>query len=593
VRISKYLLVGAVIGAVAGLGLHSRAQEKPPVPPPTVNQDKAPADKAANNQVGGLRFVDTTEITVVNVDVSVSDKKGPIAGLTADAFDVYQDGRLQTLSNFGFYSKEGPALPAPTPARTVAAAGPTPVPAEPTPVPPRRDPRFLALYVDNENIMPFNRNRVMTKLTDWVHDHLVPPDAMMVVSYQRSTKVLQPFTSDPSEVAEALRTMKRYTGGRSDALNGRRDVEDYINSASNGSTGNTQTSLSTAIERARSYAREQHNNLTFTVRALQELVGTMSGLPGKKAIIYVSDGLPMSPGLELFYEIQDKFRDPGSLSSSRDFDASDLFRGLVNTAVASGVTLYTIDAKGLESELGMEAENRQPRSSLAAGIATNNYQDSLIFMANQTGGLAVLNANDPTPGLGRIAADLETYYSLGYRLSPSGQDRVHRIEVKVKGHPEYRLSYRKNFIERTLPTKIADRVVSGLSYDLQENPLGIDLKTQEPAPSSNNRWTLPVEVHVAMDKIALIPDGNDLVGYLMVYYAARDDEGKQSDLQRTEHVVRMPAKDYERSKRGFFTVTAQLLLNPGNYKISVGVRDELTNQAGYATTGQRVHPEAQ
>jgi VWFA-related protein len=593
VRLSKYLLTGAAIGVVAGLGLHSRAQDKPPVQPPTISRDKDAAEKPASKQVGGLRFVDTMEITVVSVDVSVSNKKGPVAGLKAEDFDVYQDGRLQTLSNFGYYSTEGPSLPPQTPVPTVAAATPTPVAAEPTPVPPRREPRFLALYVDNENVMPFNRNRVITKLSDWVHDHLVAPDAMMVVSYQRSTKVLQPFTSDPSEVAEALRSMKKYTGGRSDALSGRRDVEDFINSASSSSSGNTQTGLSETIERARSYAREQHNNLTFTVRALQELIGTMSGLPGKKAIIYLSDGLPMSPGLELFYEIQDKFRDPGSLSSARDFDASDLFRGLVNTAVASGVTLYTIDARGLESELGMEAENRQPRSSLAAGIATNNYQDSLIYMANQTGGLAVLNANDPTPGLGKIAADLETYYSLGYRLSPSGQDRVHRIEVKVKGHPEYRLSYRKNFIERTLPTKISDRVVSGLSYDLQENPLGIELKTQEPAPSSNNRWTLPVEVRIPLDKIALIPDGNELVGYLMVYYAARDDEGRQSDLQRTEHVVRMPAKDYERSKRDYFTVTAQLLLNPGNYKISVGVRDELTNQAGYSTTGQRVHPEAQ
>ena len=48
-------------------------------------------------------------------------------------------------------------------------------------------------------------------------------------------------------------------------------------------------------------------------------------------------------------------------------------------------------------------------------------------------------ANDVTPGLEKIADDIETFYSLGYRLIPSGQDRMHRIQVKVKGHPEYRL----------------------------------------------------------------------------------------------------------------------------------------------------------
>ena len=191
-------------------------------------------------------------------------------------------------------------------------------------------------------------------------------------------------------------------------------------------------------------------------------------------------------------------------------------------------------------------------------------------MAEQTGGLAILNANDPTPGLEKIADDFETYYSLGYRLIPSGQDRMHHIQVKVKGHSEYRLSYRKTFIEKTLPTRIGDRVVSGLTFDLEDNPLGIELATGVPAPADNERWTLPVEVRIPLDKVALIPEGEDLIGYLMVYYAARDDEGKQSDLQRTEHPIRMPASRYETARRQFFTVTASLLLEPGRYRISVG-----------------------
>jgi hypothetical protein len=221
-----------------------------------------------------------------------------------------------------------------------------------------------------------------------------------------------------------------------------------------------------------------------------------------------------------------------------------------------------------------------------------NYQDSLSFMADQTGGLAILNANDPPPGLEKIANDFETYYSLGYRLIPSGQDRVHHIQVKVKGHSEYRRSYRKSFIEKTLPTRIGDRVVSGLTFDLEDNPLGIELSTGVPAPADNGRWTLPIEVRIPLDKVALIPEGEDLVGYLMVYYAARDDEGKQSDLQRTEHPIRMPASRYEAARRQFFTVTASLLLESGRYRISVGVRDELTNQAGYAGARQAVHPES-
>jgi VWFA-related protein len=591
-----YLAVAIAALAVPGLG------QQTPTPVPSVSapaEDKPAAAKPPAQQVGGLKFVDVAEVTIVNVDVAVADKKGPVLTLKPSDFSVFQDGREQPITNFALYRESGQNASAPTgapisgakPAPTVGAPTSAPSPS-PTPLAgalpaPRREPRFITMYVDSENILPFNRNRVINSAVEWVGNHLSPPDQAMVVSYQRSVKILQPFTSDPEEVASALRATKKLTGARTDAINGRKQVEDFISQ----NAGSNPGSVSEAIDEANSFAREQRNNLEFTVGALKELVAMMSGLPGKKAVIYVSDGLPMAPGMELYYEIEDRYQNPNVLSLARDNDATDLMRGLVTAATAAGVTFYTIDARGLESESGIEAENRAARSSLAASVAVSNYQDSLIFMAEQTGGIAVLNSNDPTVGLNHIAADLETFYSLGYRLIPSGEDRRHRIEVKVKGHPEYKLNYRRTFIEKSLQSTIGDRVVSGLEFDLEDNPLGIELKTADSSPAENERWMLPIEAHVPLDKIALIPDGPDLVGYLMVYYAARDNDGKQSDLQRIEQTVRMPSKDYDAARRQYFTVSTSLLLEPGTYRISVGVRDELTNQAGYATIRRAVHPE--
>jgi VWFA-related protein len=568
--------------AAAGL-----AQEKPS--PEAYTPDKPPAEQPPKGQVGGLHFLDVSEVTVVNVEVTVTNKKGPVLDLKPSDFEVYQDGKLQPLTNFALYTR--PAAGAAPPATPTAPAGPTAAPASPTPEAtpqPKREPRFVTFYVDNENIMPMNRNRVINKVVDWVESYLKPPDQAMVVSYQRSLKVMQPFTSDPEEVATALRAMKKFTGGATDINSSRSRVEDYIND-----NAGQANALGSAMDQAKSFSREQYNTLTFTIGALRELIGMLTGLPGKKAIIYISDGLAMTPGLELYYEIQDQFNYPSAITESRDFDATEMFRGLVNTATAADVTFYTIDAKGLDSNLGIEAENRAPRSPLAAGIGQQNYQDSLMYMASETGGLAILNSNDPTAGLQKIATDFETYYSLGYRLIPTGQDRVHFIQVKVKGHPDYRLVYKQRFIEKSLPTRIGDRVMSGLAFDLEDNPLGIELETGDPAPAANDRWTLPVDVRVPLDKVALIPSGEDLVGYLMVYYAARDTEGKQSDLQRIEHGIRIPASQYEKAKRQYYTITAKLLLEPGTYRISVGVRDELTNQAGYALAKRAVHPESE
>jgi VWFA-related protein len=379
-------------------------------------------------------------------------------------------------------------------------------------------------------------------------------------------------------------------------MNDRQRIEELINenSSSSGAGSSTDTSssgYSQALGQARGFAREMRNNLQFTVRAIQDLVGMMGGVSGKKAIIYLSDGLAMSPGAELFYAINEKYGSSSALTESREFDSTDLFESLSRSAVSNGVTLYAIDAKGLDSDSGINAENRQAHSPMVTSISNGNYQDSLIYLADRTGGIAIVNANDPLPGLEKIANDFGTYYSLGYRLIPTGEDRMHRVEVKVKNHPEYKLSYKKTFIEKALPTRIADRVISGLAFDLKDNPLRVEIKTGEPVPAQNDRWTLPVEVSVPFDRVALVPDGDALIGFLMVYYAARDSEGKQSDLQRTEHPIRLPAGEYEAMRHDRFTVSTSLLLEPGTYRISVGVRDELTNQAGYALARAAVHPE--
>jgi VWFA-related protein len=553
-------------------------------------QEKPAADKPVDGQIGGLRFVDVSEVTIVNVKVSVSDKKGPVLGLTKDDFEVYQDGKLQELTNFALYS-EPATVPTPPPAPATAAAPAPPGAPVPTPAPapealPAPEPLFITLYIDNENVLPLNRNRVLTRVTDFVHQYVKPPDRAMLVSYQRSLKVLQPYTSDPEEIIEALRQVKMYAGGRVSTMSSRKEIEEAITDETK--TNNDMERLYSLI---RGFAQEQQTNLKFTVGSLKEIVTMMSGLPGRKVLIYVSDGLPMNPGLELYYELQANYNDPGVLAHSQDLESSSLFRGLVTTAAAAGVTIHTIDCRGLDAELGIEAENRMARSTMSSAIAMSNYQDSLVYMAEQTGGLAVINTNDVSTGLRRIGLDMTTFYSLGYRLTPTGQDRVHRIQVKLKKDLGYRLSFRKTFIEKTLPTRVGDRVMSGLAFDLEDNPLGITLSAGEPSPSSGGRWLLPVEVRLPIDKIALVPDGDQLAGFLSVYYAARDNEGKQSDLQTSEHAVRILAADYGTAQSQMFVVRSSLLLEPGTYRISVGVRDQLTNQAGYAATRRPVHPE--
>ena len=243
-----------VVVPLALLAVVGLAQENPPTPA-VAAEDKPAAAKPPMKQIGGLRFLDVSELTVVNVDVSVSGKKGPVFNLTADDFDVYQDRKPVPLTNFSAFTKntEHKATPAPASTAVPAPATPTPEPA----TPPKREPRFVAFYIDNENLMPFDRNRVINRMVEWIDTNLTPPDQAMVVSYAaQSMKIIQPFTSDPDEIASALRSVKKFVGGRSDTINSRQRIEDDINQNSSGSgsgSGSSSNDPTQVLSEARSF----------------------------------------------------------------------------------------------------------------------------------------------------------------------------------------------------------------------------------------------------------------------------------------------------------------------------------------------------
>ena len=77
---------------------------------------------------------------------------------------------------------------------------------------------------------------------------------------------------------------------------------------------------------------------------------------------------------------------------------------------------------------------------------------------------------------------------------------------------------------------------------------------------------------------------------MVLFVAARDSHGKQSDLVRQEHEIRIPADRYEDAVSELYTVDTQLLMEPGRYKISVALLDPLTRQDSYRTVAVAVHP---
>ncbi len=567
--------------------------------------DTADDEQQTENQirpVGGLTFIDEYELTIANLVVYVTDKKGKaITDLAVDDFEVFQDGDPKQITNFKLYTDEI--------IRTELAAQPDELMPLATPTPTSDDaagpvPVHMVLYIDNQNSDPLDRNRVLSQTREFIRSSLHPPAQMMVVAYQRSFEVLQPFTSDPNKVMAAMRSVRRYTGGRTEVDSTRKDIIDRIRSIENeqrsgtsgGNTGRGQLGgqWGEAYQLIDNYARENVNNLKFTMDALRQVITSLSGLPGKKGLIYVSNGLEMVPGMDLFYEFNRVTQDSAILTRMYEFDQTRAFANLAASANAQDVAFYAIDAAGLTMGGMSSAEFASAQDPLSASVGRHNLTDSLRFLADETGGLAIINTNDVAPHLDLVAQDMYTYYSIGYPLQASGRDKVHKVKVKLRDDPalnDYEVRYRSRFVEKSLETRVQDTVVSSLVFEVDDNPMQLDVETSTAAPASEKRWLLPTHISFPIRKVALLPEGDDYVGRIVLFVAARDTDGKQSDLVRQEHEIRVPAASYDEAQRQRWGIDTNLLVESGRYKISVALLDPLTRQDSYQTVSAAVNPD--
>jgi VWFA-related protein len=421
--------------------------------------DEGPQE-TAEKPVGGLAFADEVQVTVVNIDVYVRDRNGdPVTGLGPEDFRVLQNGVEMPVSNFAELNAEvirhrvsEQAFQAPTKVTAPAAEPEDELDIKPI---------FVVLFIDHENIETLDRNRVLRRVREFVTENLDEPVQMMVVSRTQSLNVLQPFTSESREVNGALRSMTMATGGREERETERQAIIKSMNEARNqdyGSSVNTQSGASLDMrQRVSTFAAEEAYSLRMTLDGLRQVIAMLSGIEGRKSIIYVSSGLPMEPGLGLMQDYAMTFGDQSILSLRGRYDGTRLFHELTSVANAQEVSLYSIDATGLNPLDGFEAESAYSRDPTASSLGSKNYQASLTYMAEATGGIAVVNTNDVSGGLVKITDDLFNYYSLGYPLGSSDQDRVHHIKVELTGDKKYDLRHRRRFVEKSFESRIQDR----------------------------------------------------------------------------------------------------------------------------------------
>jgi VWFA-related protein len=403
-------------------------------------------------------------VDAVRIDAVVTDKDGHVVSdLTADDFEILQDGRKQTVTFAQFVPVSIMPVPAvasssPLKANSIVGRPATPV------APVRREniQRTIALVVDDLGMSVESLYSVKRGLHDFIDHGIAEGDLVALVRTGGSMEGLQPFTTDRRVLHAAVDNLKFNAFSRS-GVEAFQPVNQFME-----------------LDGHATFAPDDFKGLdafrgtvmaSGTLGALNLVIQGAKNLPGRKAVMFVSEGFRV---LETDQRNQMTSPDPrvrGPLDRA------------IDQATRAGVVVYSIEARGLQSATLLASDNLKvpdPNSTMEETARQKTLdrsdfrrdtQEGMAYLAEQTGGLAILNTNDLAAGLSRAAGDVRDYYIIGYAPESTtfaGKGKTpeyHKISVHTK-RPGLKVRTRKEFLgvsdadENATPQSPAQQLVN-------------------------------------------------------------------------------------------------------------------------------------
>jgi len=393
------------------------------------------------------------QVDAVTTDVIVRDDRGQfVSDLAKDDFEVYEDGVKQEIASMtmihgGRVTNVLEAPPATAPEGII--------------LPPVRrvndtSGRIFLFFVDDLHLQ-FNSTGRVRDLFKRVGKSLLHDGDLFGIVSSGPSSISIDMTYDRNRLDEAI---KKMTG---DGLK----PSEIINGPS-GSQGPTE--LRHRAHVAFSTMTEALNNLEKVHNRRKALVWVSEGYdfnPFQDSRLGLRD--PSSPFMQNQMAVNDANVDNGDGTTSRandpmvnqqkqaeTFSDADLSRELgdiTRSANRSNVTIYTIDPRGLVA--GSDIDEQVDPTEWSSFV--RKTQDSMRILAEETGGLAVVNQNDFDKALKRIDAESSDYYVLGYYSSnPDPTRRRRQIDVKVK-REKVNLVFRTEYVLKTPPRQVTEK----------------------------------------------------------------------------------------------------------------------------------------
>jgi VWFA-related protein len=473
------------------------------------------------------------EVSIVNVEAVVTDRDGrPVRGLTAADFEIFSGGVSQPITNFSEYRSDGAS-------KGVEAAA--------------DDRRTLVLFIERQRLGAYPR--IFDALEQLLRSTIRPGDAASIIVWDDSIATLttaQKYTDDLRLLEGALDKLRR--GGvrvASDRMTTSREPELRASLRDRASSLRANPAATDPWSLARLALRK----MTLKVSAVRGVIDAMGAIEGRKAMVLAVDRFSLVAGAEYFHMTGHQGL-PGEVRGA--FDTTELRTSLVNAANASGVTLYPVNPKGLRGAAmgsAADADPVTPEMKFIPYLVLENETPALTDAAFKTGGAASWSQKDIAAFLPRIAADFSDYYSLAFRATGHGVDRVHDVSVRVKNR-EYVVRARTQYAEKSDPTRIRDRVTSvlmGTAVDGSTIPVTVTFGPKQ----RKGRGTISISA-----------------GSFSLFIAQRTLLGDISEVTRRTQTFDAAPRSPE------LTYRFELVANREAERLSIGVLDDATGRFG-------------
>jgi hypothetical protein len=309
-------------------------------------------------------------------------------------------------------------------------------------------------------------------------------------------------------------------------------------------------------------------------RVVGAAVSTMRSFaspPGRKVMILLSGGWPYSPA---DYVVNN----PNRPVVDRDVPEGEaLLRPLTDTANRLGYTIYTVDVPGLQGNNADASETSPPPAGL--NLRDQEIKGSLEFVANQTGGKALLNSLREK-ALPNASEDTRSYYWLGFTPTWQKNDQRHKVTLDV-ARPGFKVRSRAGFLDLSRKSEVSMMVESAMLFGNAPGASPMLLQVAALVKSGRHEMEMPITLGIPSDQVTVVPYEGKYVAELELRVAAIDINGDKSDIPVVPLKLSVPTAP---PKGTFFKYQTKLKLRDVKQHLVVAIFDPLSNHILTAET---------